>query len=65
MKDKQLLAEWVGELIQAIGKSRPTISRKLGVNVKTLKRWESGECVPSAINLMNLYHLSKGVPLGA
>ena len=63
MSKNELVTKTVRRLIGQINHSNEYIARKLHVSVKSLNRWYSGECTPSALSLICLYRLAEGHPL--
>ena len=45
------------EVREAAGLSVQEAADKLGVHRNTITRWESGERIPTAVDLLNLVHL--------
>ena len=50
------------EAREARGLSVADAAEALGVHRNTITRWESGERIPSAVDLLNLIHLYKLAP---
>jgi len=50
------------EVREEIGVSVGQAAEALGVHRNTITRWESGERIPSAVDLLNLVHLYKLTP---
>jgi len=50
------------EAREAAGVSVQQAAELLGVHRNTITRWESGERIPSAVDLLNLVHLYKLSP---
>ena len=63
MSKNGLVTKEVRRLIAKIGKSPEYVARKLNISVKSLNRWQKGDCAPSSLSLIRLFHLSEGHPL--
>lgn len=50
------------EAREAAGVPVQTAAAALGVHRNTIARWESGERIPSAVDLLNMVHLYKLAP---
>ena len=43
--------------------SQPDLARALGIHVRTVKRWEDGDCIPSGMALKQLQRLAAPPPV--